>query len=133
MHLSASGRSGIMAGAAIGFINPQICLRLVGIAAMGLLFSTGLQIALKQTDIQLHPSPFNTCDLFVTFPDWLPLNHWIPMVFSTVPVIVQESMAISVLDNASVADCRFRFLLYAEQFRDHCRQSGQRNAAVRNQ
>ncbi|NCB59990.1 MAG: disulfide bond formation protein B, partial [Gammaproteobacteria bacterium] len=35
-----------------------------------------------QTDIQLHPSPFNTCDLFVTFPQWLPLNQWMPWFFN---------------------------------------------------
>lgn len=31
--------------------------------------------------IQLHPSPFSTCDFFVTFPSWLPLDKWLPAVF----------------------------------------------------
>ncbi len=31
--------------------------------------------------IQLHPSPFTTCDFFVSFPTWLPLDKWFPAIF----------------------------------------------------
>ncbi|AKC60002.1 disulfide bond formation protein DsbB [Blochmannia endosymbiont of Polyrhachis (Hedomyrma) turneri] len=41
----------------------------------------GLFLAKKQNDIHLHPSPFTTCDLFVQFPTWLPLDTWIPSIF----------------------------------------------------
>ena len=74
---------GIMAGAVIGFINPKnVFLRWFGLLLWAYSSVQGLQIALKQTDIQLHPSPFNTCDLFVTFPQWLPLNKWMPWFFN---------------------------------------------------
>jgi disulfide bond formation protein DsbB len=67
---------GIMAGAAIGFINPKnFFLRWSGLLVWAYSSVQGLQLALRHTDIQLHPSPFNTCDLFVTFPrQELPLN-----------------------------------------------------------
>ncbi len=41
----------------------------------------GLQLSWEHTMIQLYPSPFNTCDFFVNFPEWLPLNIWLPSVF----------------------------------------------------
>ena len=31
--------------------------------------------------IQLHPNPFVTCDFAARFPDWLPLDKWLPAVF----------------------------------------------------
>ena len=31
--------------------------------------------------IQLHPSPFATCDFAARFPSWLPLDKWLPSVF----------------------------------------------------
>lgn len=31
--------------------------------------------------IQLHPSPFQTCDFAARFPTWLPLDKWLPQVF----------------------------------------------------
>ncbi len=74
---------GIMTGAMIGFINPKnVLLRWSGLLLWAYSSVQGLQIALKQTDIQLHPSPFNTCDLFVTFPQGLPLNQWMPWFFN---------------------------------------------------
>lgn len=41
----------------------------------------GLQLAYEHTMIQLHPSPFMTCDFMARFPDWLPLGKWLPQVF----------------------------------------------------
>lgn len=31
--------------------------------------------------MQLHPSPFMTCDFAARFPSWLPLDKWLPQVF----------------------------------------------------
>lgn len=74
---------GIMTGSLIGFINPHnFMLRWVGMAIWAYSSVEGLRLALRHTDIQLNPSPFNTCDLFVTFPQWLPLDRWIPSVFN---------------------------------------------------
>ncbi len=73
---------GIMGGALIGFMNPRnFALRWSGLVLWCYSAIEGLQLALRHTDIQLNPSPFNTCDLFVTFPSWLPLDHWFPWFF----------------------------------------------------
>lgn len=42
---------------------------------------TGLRLSWEHTMLQLYPSPFNTCDFFVNFPEWFPLNEWLPSIF----------------------------------------------------
>ncbi len=42
----------------------------------------GLQLSLKHVSYQLDPSPFNTCSLFAEFPNWMPLDKWIPWMFN---------------------------------------------------
>ncbi len=38
-------------------------------------------LAIEHVNYQFNPSPFATCDLFVTFPAWAPLNQWAPNLF----------------------------------------------------
>jgi disulfide bond formation protein DsbB len=58
----------------------------------------GLQLAWEHTMIQLHPSPFQTCDFAARFPTWLPLDKWLPQVSSR-PATVQY---------VSGSSCRWR-------------------------
>ncbi|MBB6055017.1 disulfide bond formation protein DsbB [Tolumonas osonensis] len=74
---------GIMAASIIGFIYPKnLILRWSGLLLWAYSAVQGLRLALQHTNIQLNPSPFTTCDLFVVFPDWLPLNQWAPWFFN---------------------------------------------------
>lgn len=41
----------------------------------------GLILSKTNIALTLHPSPFYTCDLFVSFPNWIPLNKWWPNIF----------------------------------------------------
>ncbi|MDH2925311.1 thiol:disulfide interchange protein DsbB [Nicoletella semolina] len=41
----------------------------------------GLLLAIKHTDYQLNPAPWNQCSPFVDFPETLPLNQWLPAIF----------------------------------------------------
>ena len=41
----------------------------------------GIALAWEHTQMQLHPSPFMTCDFAARFPSWLPLDKWLPQVF----------------------------------------------------
>ncbi|WP_420920563.1 disulfide bond formation protein B [Photobacterium phosphoreum] len=65
--------------------------RLIGLLIWLLLSVTGFVIAYHHIQIQLHPSPFGMCDMFIIFPSWLPLDHIAPWAFqvygecSTVP------------------------------------------------
>ena len=74
---------GIFAGALLGLLAPQIkAVRWVAMLIWLYSAFRGLQLSLKHTDIQLHPSPFNTCSFFAEFPSWLPLDKWIPWMFN---------------------------------------------------
>lgn len=73
---------GVVAAGLVGAVAPATPLRFAGL--MIWLYSVwhGLLLAIKHTNIQFHPSPFVTCDFLVNFPAWLPLNKWLPSVFS---------------------------------------------------
>lgn len=42
----------------------------------------GLTLAIKHTDYQLNPAPWNTCSPFLDFPPTLPLDKWFPNLFA---------------------------------------------------
>ncbi|WP_192456873.1 disulfide bond formation protein DsbB [Musicola keenii] len=73
---------GIMAAGVVGAIAPGTILRYPAIALWLYSAYEGLDLAIKHTNIQLHPSPFVTCDFFISFPSWLPLDKWIPAIFT---------------------------------------------------
>lgn len=72
---------GLLLAALIGAIAPKTPLR--WIAIVGWLAATGktLELAWEQTQIQLHPPLFATCDFLPKFPSWLALHQWLPSVF----------------------------------------------------
>ncbi|PVZ85011.1 disulfide bond formation protein DsbB [Serratia sp. S1B] len=72
---------GILIASLIGALAPKSPLRYLAILLWLYSALEGLRLAWKHTMIQLHPSPFNTCDFFVSFPSWLPLDKWAPAVF----------------------------------------------------
>jgi disulfide bond formation protein DsbB len=73
---------GIAGAAIIGLLNPNnLFIRWCGFIAWGISAAWGLKLAMQHVNFQLNPSPFATCDLFVTFPSWAPLNKWAPWMF----------------------------------------------------
>ena len=72
---------GIMGAGLVGAIAPKTPLRYVAMAIWLYSAIRGLQLAWEHTMIQLHPSPFQTCDFAARFPTWLPLDKWLPQVF----------------------------------------------------
>lgn len=72
---------GIMFAGLIGAIAPKTPFRYV--ATFGWAYSAwwGLNLAWKHTVVQLHPSPFMSCDFAAQFPAWLPLDKWFPQIF----------------------------------------------------
>ncbi|WP_394239771.1 disulfide bond formation protein DsbB [Vibrio astriarenae] len=73
---------GIAVAALIGAIAPRNpVIRWLGLAGWGFSSHKGLMLSLEHVDYQFNPSPFKTCDLFVNFPDWAPLNQWVPWMF----------------------------------------------------
>jgi len=72
---------GVMAAGLVGAIAPKSPLRYGALALWIYSAGKGVQLAWDHTMLQLHPSPFVTCDFAARFPDWLPLNQWLPQVF----------------------------------------------------
>ncbi len=73
---------GIGGAAIVGAIAPQNpVFRWLGLLGWGLSAYKGLTLAMQHVEYQFHPSPFATCDVFVTLPSWMPLNKWMPWMF----------------------------------------------------
>lgn len=72
----------VLAAGILGLIAPRATLIRWAALALGLYGSIkGLLLALKHTNYQLNPAPWNQCSPFVDFPETLPLNKWFPYLF----------------------------------------------------
>ena len=69
---------GIMGAGLVGAIAPKTPLRYAAIAIWLYSAGKGIALAWEHTQMQLHPSPFMTCDFAARFPSWLPLDKWLP-------------------------------------------------------
>ncbi|WP_059120492.1 disulfide bond formation protein DsbB [Vibrio sp. MEBiC08052] len=73
---------GIGGSAILGLIAPRLAIfRWLGLLSWGYTSYSGLLLAHQHVEYQFHPSPFATCDAFVQFPQWAPLNQWMPWMF----------------------------------------------------
>ncbi len=73
---------GIFSAGIIAAIAPGIwLLRWVGILLWLASTLWGLSLALEHTGIQLNPSAAGSCDFLANFPEWAPLDQWLPQVF----------------------------------------------------
>lgn len=73
---------GIAAAALIGLIYPKnFVLRITSLLMWILASAKGYLLATQHVEYQMNPSPFATCDVFVQFPSWAPLNQWADWMF----------------------------------------------------
>ena len=72
----------LIISALIGAIAPKTPLRFVAILGWLWAAAKTFSLAWEQTQLQLHPPLFATCDFLPKFPQWLPLNHWFPTFFT---------------------------------------------------
>lgn len=74
---------GIGVAGIVGLLNPKWWLFRWGGLALWLYSAyEGLMLTYQHYIFQVDTSPFGpTCDLFVQFPTWLPLNNWMPWMF----------------------------------------------------
>lgn len=82
----------ILVAGLVGTIAPSFLLfRWVAIA-IGLFGSIkGLMLAIRHTDYQLNPAPWNQCEFKPDFPSTLPLDQWFPNLFAAGPVQCSQS------------------------------------------
>lgn len=73
---------GILVAALIGASAPKMALmRMAGSFLWLYSAYRGIELAWEHTQLILNPSPFATCDFFVTLPSWFALQDWFPAVF----------------------------------------------------
>jgi disulfide bond formation protein DsbB len=74
---------GIILAGLVGMLQPKVWfLRLVGMAAWAVSAVWGLHLAYELNDMQVNPSPFATCSFYPEFPSFMPLDLWLPSMFS---------------------------------------------------
>lgn len=67
----------------VGMLSPTHLLIRWSALGLGLFGAVkGLMLAIKHTDYQLNPAPWNTCSPFLDFPQTLPLDQWFPAIFA---------------------------------------------------
>ncbi|ADV33828.1 Disulfide bond formation protein B [Candidatus Blochmanniella vafra str. BVAF] len=73
---------GIAISGIIALISPnRFLFRVIAIIIWTYSAYKGLYFSIKHITTILYSSPFFTCDLIVSFPEWLPLNKWLPIMF----------------------------------------------------
>ena len=74
---------GLMIAGIIGLLAPKsLIARVLGLATWITSAVWGLKLALELNEMQVNPSPFATCSFFPEFPSFMPLDKWLPSVFS---------------------------------------------------
>lgn len=74
---------GIAASAIIGFIYPYSSLLRITALVLGLVSAIkGIILSITHVDLQMNPAPWKQCAFFPEFPKILPLDKWLPAVFS---------------------------------------------------
>ncbi|MGV3345994.1 disulfide bond formation protein DsbB [Enterobacteriaceae bacterium LUAb1] len=73
---------GVLGAGLVGAVAPGSALRYIAILAWLYSAGKGLSLSWTHTLLQLHPSPFVTCDFAPHFPGGLALDKWLPQVFA---------------------------------------------------
>ena len=74
---------GLILAGLIGMLQPTWwILRFVGLVGWVVSSVWGFRLAYELNDMQVNPSPFATCSFYPEFPSFMPLDVWLPSVFS---------------------------------------------------
>lgn len=74
---------GLILTGLVGILQPKVWfLRLVAIVSWGVSAVWGFKLAYELNQMQVNPSPFETCSFYPEFPSFMPLDTWLPSVFS---------------------------------------------------
>ena len=84
--------SGLLLSGIIGAISPRLKLtRYYAILMWCYRAIKGLLLAIRHTDYQLNPSPWNQCEFKPDFPQTMPFDQWFPQIFAPGPVNCSQS------------------------------------------
>lgn len=74
---------GLILAGLIGMLQPTwLILRFVGLVGWVVSAVWGFRLAYELNNMQVNPSPFATCSFYPEFPSFMPLDVWLPSVFS---------------------------------------------------
>ncbi|MGI2169304.1 disulfide bond formation protein DsbB [Shewanella sp. MF05960] len=74
---------GLILAGLIGMLQPTWwILRFVGLVGWVVSAVWGFRLAYELNNMQVNPSPFATCSFYPEFPSFMPLDVWLPSVFS---------------------------------------------------
>lgn len=83
---------GLIIAGLLGAIAPRFAFfRWIALALWGFSAIKGLLLAIKHTDYQLNPSPWNQCEFKPDFPQTMPFDQWFPSIFAPGPVNCSQS------------------------------------------
>ena len=83
---------GLVIAGVIGCLAPRsLVIRWLALIVWGYSAIKGLLLAIRHTDYQLNPSPWNQCEFKPDFPPTVPLDQWFPSFFAPGPVNCSES------------------------------------------
>lgn len=83
---------GLVIAGVIGCLAPRsLVIRWLALIVWGYSAIKGLFLAIRHTDYQLNPSPWNQCEFKPDFPPTVPLDQWFPSLFAPGPVNCSES------------------------------------------
>ncbi len=72
---------GVMGAGIVGAIAPKTPLRYAALLIWLYSAYEGVRLAYDHTMLQLRPAFAVTCDFAAHFPNWLPLDKWLPAIF----------------------------------------------------
>ncbi|PJG85782.1 disulfide bond formation protein DsbB [Conservatibacter flavescens] len=73
---------GIIVAGLIGMIAPRFFIIRFFALIIGLACAIkGVLLALTHVDYQMNPAPWKQCSIFAEFPETLPLDKWLPVLF----------------------------------------------------
>lgn len=74
---------GIMLAGLVGLVTPKVwILRVLGMTMWAVSAVWGLSLSFELNEMQVNPSPFATCSFYPEFPSFMPLDTWLPAIFS---------------------------------------------------
>ncbi|WP_445776268.1 disulfide bond formation protein DsbB [Shewanella sp.] len=74
---------GLILAGLIGMLQPKVWIfRFIGLLSWAVSSVWGFSLSYELNDMQVNPSPFATCSFYPEFPSFMPLDVWLPSVFS---------------------------------------------------
>lgn len=113
---------GIVFAGIIGMLAPRSPLRYIAFFIWAISAGKGIVFAWQHTLLQIGEPYYKVCDLYVTFPKWLPLNKWLPEIFQSSAGCLEKQADFLMLGTSQwlivcfITFTSFWFMFFTSQF-----------------